>query len=82
MSNRAKNLGISLATLPLMVLAIGIPFTAMWFLGDWLFTTPVWWLGIPVRIIQWALAAMMAGCIIYGIYSLIRTVLTGKDPYD
>ncbi|MBA7695316.1 hypothetical protein ES703_103940 [subsurface metagenome] len=82
MRSRLKNMGTSLATLPLMFLIIGIPFVALWFLGDWLFTTSVWWLGIPVRIVQWTLAAMMTGCLVYWIYSFIKGLITGRGIYD
>lgn len=82
MKQRLQNTKMVLLTFPLMIIVIGIPFVATWFLGDWLFTTPVWWLGIPVRILQWGFGAMMLGCIIYWIYSLFKSLVTGKDIYE
>lgn len=82
MRQRLQNTKMILFTFPLMIIIIGIPFAGLWFLGDWLFTTSIWWLGIPVRIIQWGLAAMMMGCIIYWVYSFFKGIIIGKDVYD
>ena len=62
--------------------AIAIPFTGLWFLGDWLSTTSIWWLKIPVRIIQWALGAMGFGFTIYWLYQFFKTLIIGKGIED
>jgi len=75
-------MGISLATLPLIILVMGIPFVGLWFLGDFLFIIHLAWFAIIIRIMQWAIGAMMAGCLIYWIYSFFKGIVTGKDIYE
>ena len=79
MKQRLKNTGLVLAILPLGLIGMGGLFVGMWFLGDWLYTTPAWWLGIPVRIFQWIVAAGIFGFVIYWVYLFFKTLITGKE---
>jgi len=78
MKSWPKRFALTVVILPAGLLAMVIPFTACWFLGNWLWTTPAWWIGIPVRIIQWIFAAMATGFIIYWLYTFGRFLVTGK----
>jgi hypothetical protein len=82
MKQKSTNLKTSFKTLALGSILIALPLTIMWLLANWISTTGVSWLAIPFRIVQWCLVAMLFGFIVYMIYSIFKSLRTGKDIFD
>lgn len=79
---RLKYTGTFLILLPFLTFGTAATIAGLYFLGNWLYSIDLWWLGVIARIFQWAAIVGLVLMIIALAYTLIRMLITGKMGDD